>query len=287
MGAEAGCAFCGGALLDVGDACWDRPDLPRRRCQQCDLVQLARFDHVDVEHYAADDYFPPDLAAWRAREWEWNRKRVQRLRELLPDASTRAVLDFGSGAGGFLQQAQGVFRELVGFDLSSRVCAAHQANGWRCVDRLDAVPPSIDTIVQFHVLEHLPRPWEHLRELRSRFPAARTFVIEVPNTDEALNALWQNEAYRRNHVSADHLWYFTSATLRRVVEAAGLEVRIDSQLQRYPLANNLGWLARGRGGGQDQWPFLNDARLNDEYERVLVAARLADSVFLVCEAADA
>jgi SAM-dependent methyltransferase len=238
--------------------------------------------HVSTDHYAAADYFPDDLEGPRRREARWNARRVEKLRQLLPDASARRALDFGCGAGGFLRHAQGLFGELVGYDLSARVCAAHRAAGWRAVDSLDAVPADVDTIVLFHVLEHLPDPWELLASLAARFPAVDRVVVETPNTDEVLNALFHSEPYRRNHFSADHVYYFTSATLRRVAERGGLRVLVDDQLQRYTVGNTLGWLADGRGGGQDRWSFFDDAALNEAYERVLVEQRIADSLFLVC-----
>jgi hypothetical protein len=60
-----------------------------------------------------------------------------------------------------------------------------------------------------------------------------------------------------------------------------LEVVVETQLQRYSLANNLGWLSQGKGGGQVAWDFFNDEVLNSHYERVLVSQKLADSVFVV------
>lgn len=270
----------------TGDTCWDKPGLSIGRCTVCQLVQVSDFSHVDKEHYASDDYLPADLESARRREWRWNRRRVTRLRELIPDAHKKRALDFGCGHGGFLEQAQGLFESLVGYDLSKRVCEEHGARGWACVSSVEEVPGEIEIILLFHVLEHLPKPWELLTQLQEYFPGLETIVIEVPNTDEALNSVFKNEAYRKNHYSADHVYYFTSETLRRIVEFASLEVVMDSQLQRYTLANNLGWLNNARGGGQDLWPFLNDEKLNEHYERVLTSQKVADSVFFVCRRSD-
>lgn len=70
--------------------------------------------------------------------------------------------------------------------------------------------------------------------------------------------------------------------MRRVVERAGLEVVVQTQLQRYTLANTFGWLVNGRGGGQDLWPRFNDPALNQAWEAVLTTAGVADSLFFVC-----
>jgi SAM-dependent methyltransferase len=276
------CGFCDGPLQPTDDRCRDKPELFVGRCSACGLKQLADMTHATPEWYRSDDTIPPDMAAERKRQWRWNRKRLTRLMQLIPDAPSKAVLDYGCGTGSFLQQAQTVFREVVGFELNPRVSAAHRQAGWRCVSALEEVRQEIDVIVLLHVLEHLREPWALLRDLSRRFPRAQEFVIEVPNTDEALLSLFKNDAYRRNHHNAQHLWYFTPETLRRVVERAGLAVAVEEQLQRYSLANNLSWLSRGRGDDAELRDFLDDEPLNDQYERVLASMKMADSIFFVC-----
>lgn len=276
------CRLCGGKTLPTGAVCCDAPERAVVACSCCGLRQVGDIGHVRTDHYAADFYFPEDFGPNLAREETWNLKRIRMLSELLPDADRRRILDFGCGVGGFLRRAQGRFGSVVGFDLSERVCAEHRKLGFPCCNSLDDVPSGIDTIVLFHVLEHVVRPWDLLAELADRFAAVDRIVVEVPNTDEALNALFANEAYGRNHHSADHIYYFTNHTLRLVVEKAGLEVLVDTQMQRYTLGNTLGWLARHAPGGQNRWPGFNEAALNDCYEQALVSMGAADSVFLVC-----
>jgi predicted TPR repeat methyltransferase len=192
------------------------------------------------------------------------------------------TLDFGCGSGGFLYIARDRIRNLIGFDLSSRICDVHRAAGFRCHDKLEDVPKDIEVIVLFHVLEHIQAPWDLLSALSVRFGACRHFVIEVPNNDEALLSIFTSESYRKNHYSAEHLYYFTPSTLRNVVVRAGLLPIIETQLQRYTLANNFGWLRYHAGGSQTVWTCFNDEQLNKEYERVLVGQGAADSIFFIC-----
>lgn len=276
------CRFCGNPLVATGDVCNDREDLRVGKCEACKLVQTMSVDHVQIEHYTSAAYLPGDLDQARERERSWNVKRVAYVKELIPDHASRHVLDFACGHGGFLQQAQGVFASVIGFDVSPRLCRKHLAAGYRCTSDIEELPRDVDLIVLFHILEHLSAPWDMLMDLQERFSKVSTYVIEVPNTDEALNSIFRSQAYRRNHFSADHVNYFTNDTLRMVVERAGLEVVVDTQLQRYTLANNLGWIARDEGGGQDLWPAFNDAALNEHYEKALMSQHAADSIFLVC-----
>lgn len=279
------CLFCGNDVLPTGHSCGDRPELLVGRCQGCRLVQVMDFGHVSLDHYGGDQYFPDDINPVWEREAYWNINRIERLERELSDARSRKVLDFGCGIGGFLKRAQGRFAAVTGFDLSRRMVLMHRAEGFACTNRIEEVPQDVDTVVLFHVLEHVVRPWDLLRDLLERFRDADRFVLEVPNTQEALLSLFDNAAYRSNHYSADHIYYFTNATLRAVAEKVGLKVLVDSQLQRYTLGNTFGWLAEGRGGGQNKWLTFNGGMLHAQYERALAAAGVADSVFLICEPA--
>jgi 2-polyprenyl-3-methyl-5-hydroxy-6-metoxy-1,4-benzoquinol methylase len=246
-------------------------------------VQAVDFSHIDEDYYAAEDYqYCDDMEAERKRQWGWNCRRIDKIKKLVSDIAAMKALDFGCGTGGFLQQAQGVFGGIIGFDLNEKVCSSHVANGWKCVNSIEAVSTDIEIIFLFHVLEHIAEPWGLLTYLQSRFVKAGTFVIEVPNTNEALNTIFENVSYRRNHFSSEHIWYFTPETLRQVVEKGGLEIIEDTQLQRYTLANTLGWLSMNKGGAQDTWGFFNEKKLNELYEDVLVSEKIADSVFFIC-----
>jgi SAM-dependent methyltransferase len=237
--------------------------------------------YVVTSRYAADNYFPVDDAAIYAREASWNEKRIARCIELLSNAASRKVLDFGCGIGGFLKRAQPHFARVVGFDLSKRVVEAHRISGFPCVNDLADLPADTDTIVLFHVLEHIPQPWALLADLLKKLPAVDRVVVEVPHTNELLVSWFDSAPYRLNHYSADHVNYFTAATLRAALEKAGLKVLVDTQLQRYALGNTFGWLHSGRGGGQNQWTVFNDKRFHDAYEAALVSAGAADSLFMI------
>lgn len=276
------CHFCGETLTLSDDRCWDRPEIAIGVCSGCSLKQQFDFTHIKEDYYSTGTNLPADMAAERKRQQEWNRKRINLILDSMPGVKNQKLLDYACGTGGFLEKAQGVFSSITGFDLCADVCARHQASGWSCVSKLDDVPDDIGVITLFHVLEHIPQPWIILNALQKKFRNARTFVIEVPNTDEALNSLFMNSAYRINHYSAEHLWYFNSKTLRMLLESAGLHIVVDTQFQRYSLANTLGWLSNNRGGFQDAWEFFNDAQLNDHYERVLNKHKIADSLFMIC-----
>jgi len=276
------CRFCNEEAKLVPYYCSDMNSLQIMQCTQCSLVQTSSDSHINDDFYASDTYFPSALEGWRLREQNWNRKRVALLKKLFPNINDEIILDFGSGAGGFLEEANFAGLNVIGFDLSKRVVAAHQSMGWQSINSLDDVPSDTKFLTLFHVLEHIPQPWNFLSELVEGLPSLETIIIEVPNEREALNTIFKNENYLRNRYSSQHLYYFSEETLRGVIDRAGMKIIKATQLQRYSLANNMGWLNLGKGGGQDMWNFLNDLQLNDQYERVLVDQGIADSLFFVC-----
>lgn len=275
------CRFCQGVLIDTGHACGDRPELRIGRCSNCGLVQVTDFSHATLAHYASDEYFPIDSAPIYAREAHWNVRRIEKCLDLLPRPATRRILDFGCGIGGFLKRAKPHFAEVIGFDLSRRVSEAHRQEGYACVSDLAEVPEDVDTIVLFHVLEHVPEPWLLISDLVARFRRVDRIVVEVPHNGEALLSCFDSTSYRLNHYSADHVYYFTNATLGAVLEKAGLTLLVDSQLQRYALGNTFGWLVDKKGGGQNKWTDFNDKKFHDVYDATLTTMGVADSVFVV------
>lgn len=251
---------------------------------ECELIQLEDFSHIDKNYYRSKNHLPNDWFLERERQIPWNQKRMAKLKEWLPDISERIVLDFGSGTGGFLEMAQGIFKKVYGFDLGEEVCRMHCEQGWHCVSSLAEIPSeTIDTLTLFHVLEHSPTPWALLEGFVHQFHNLERIVIEVPHTEEALLTLFQSDAYRKNHHHTQHLYYFTTKTLRNVVEKSGLVVETNTQLQRYSLANHLGWLANHKGGGQDLYCYFNEGSLNECYEEILIQQKKADSLFFLCK----
>jgi SAM-dependent methyltransferase len=279
------CRYCNNSLVLNGDHCSDNSEILIGSCPTCGLTQLSTVSHISADYYKADTYFPSDLEAWRQREQQWNKKRVQKILNLIPDIPAMKVLDFGCGSGGFLYQARDRIHNLVGFDLSRRICEVHRAAGFECYNKLENVPKDIEVIGLFHILEHIPLPWELLSGLSANFRSCCHFIIEVPNNNEALLSIFASDSYRRNHYSAEHLYYFTPETLRNVVVRAGLMPVIETQLQRYTLANNFGWLHHNTGGSQNIWTCFNDEQLNNQYELVLIKQGIADSIFFICTVA--
>lgn len=72
--------------------------------------------------------------------------------------------------------------------------------------------------------------------------------------------------------------FYITMKIKKLIEKAGLKVRFQTQVQRYPLANHLYWLVYGKPGGHVQWNFLRSDLMDKEYEHMLVGIGKADTL---------
>ncbi len=242
------CRLCGSceAQRTVGPESYARSGQQLRRCGRCAAVYLApdlqpsAFEAFYAEHYRK--LFPsetPWLSEQRFFSWRGDRVVARmRLARMAPVLSpTTRIFEAGSGFGAFLEAlaAAGVTDlQASEPDIASR---SRLLDGIRVAFRagLSAVPPaSLDIVVAFHVLEHLPDPRAFMAEaLRALKPGGRAF-IEVPNLMCGLKA--------PDYVHPAHLTYFTPETLSRLARAAGFRLLFcGPHPDGGPLSDNI-WL---------------------------------------------
>jgi len=149
---------------------------------------------------------------------------IRVLRRLCPSGSGVRLLDFGCGAGGFLLEARAGGYDVTGLELSKGL-ARHVAetHGIRVFSGLASDPAfaaeRFQVIVSSQVFEHLTDPVETLRSVRAHLVRPGILLIEVPNLRDI------RERLRRGAIMDDsHLFYFSAASLRRLLEAEGFEV---------------------------------------------------------------
>lgn len=164
----------------------------------------------------------------------------QEIVDLVPAGSGR-VLEVGCAYGAtlaHLKTDRGA-REVIGIEYVEEV-ANVAANDRRldavhCMDIQSQLIPYpaeyFDCIIASHVLEHLQDPWSSLEKLLSHLRPGGTFVCALPNvrylpvvTDLVLRGKFE---YKPSGVlDRTHLRFFTLASMRQMLESAGL--RIDS-----------------------------------------------------------
>jgi len=188
-------------------------------------------------------------------------RAVERMTASLPIGS---VLDVGCGTGDFAQLFDPARTRYLGIDISEKMIAecrrlfpTHEfrvADG----DSIDAADASLDLVLSIGVLEYLPDPVSHLKELARITKPGGNIIVTVPNgsnrsrrMDRPIRALidsppvkWLRRAMRRpsqirpmertvvKDPSIRHR-HMTMDELRRIGKANGLALVDHSHVSLY------------------------------------------------------
>ena len=257
----------------------DAPGLGVVQCVQCGLVTLSSQDHIHQGFYESSGMHgaePVSMDAW-LKDTAWDDQR--RFEMLKPLLANKKVLDFGCGAGGFLERAQVLAAEVTGIELETRVCA-HWQGKLNVIADVSLADDSYDLITAFHVIEHLPDPRSMLSRLSSLLSSNGRMVVEVPSSEDALLTLYDCDAFQRFTYWSQHLYLFNASTLETLVRQAGLRVIALQHYQRYSLANHLHWLSQSKPGGHMQWEFLDTPEVKQAYASSLSAIGKTDTLIV-------
>jgi SAM-dependent methyltransferase len=167
---------------------------------------------------------------------------------LLTEGGGRRLLDFGCGAGLFLEVAHERGFECYGVDLSRDAVkrARRRPSGANVFFGAPESIPEIaaggfDLITMWSVLAHLPRPADDLTKLRELLiPDGQLFVLTV----NANSLLLKARRSGWNGFTPNHLVFFSPQTLALVLKRAGFEALVTRPA--YGDAIELGTARLGR-----------------------------------------
>jgi 2-polyprenyl-3-methyl-5-hydroxy-6-metoxy-1,4-benzoquinol methylase len=209
----------------------------------------------------------------------------RRLKSNLKFVAGKRVADFGCGGGHFLKLVQSLCNEVTGIELQQNYVDELNACGIPCVNNLDAIEDnSLDVIVSFHVIEHLPNPLEILSNLMRKLVSGGQIVIEVPHANDFLLSSVNCEEFKQFTLWSQHLVLHTRESLRKTLEFVGLEnIQIEG-VQRYPLSNHLNWLTNGHPGGhKSSLSALDSDILFDAYQSSLARIDATDTLVAIAK----
>ena len=263
----------------------DAPDLQILQCDNCGLVSLGTTDHIRPGFYENSGMHgsePTSMEAW-LKDTEWDdQRRFEMVKAMLPN---KRLLDFGCGAGGFLQRSKMLAADVSGIELEDRV-RDYWAGQLNIVPSVDAAGGGYDLITAFHVVEHLPDPCAILRSLAQLLQPNGRMIVEVPSAEDALLTLYDCDAFQRFTYWSQHLFLFNAPTLELLARQASLRVIAIQHYQRYPLSNHLHWLSQGKPGGHQRWAFLDTPEMARAYANSLATLGKTDTLIAHLERAD-
>lgn len=260
----------------------DNPNLDVLECQNCGLVFLSSFDHIN-DHYYKDSGMHDgnvNLDKWLKETSKDDERRFTFLADMMENKDR---LDFGCGNGGFLMRAKSIARTVAGVEPDRSVEKHFINEGIQLWQDIDDVNASFDIITMFHVLEHIPDPVEYLQGLAYHLNPNGKIIVEVPSARDALLTLYNNNAFANFTYWSCHLFLYDHNTLEKLANKAGLKLYYIKQVQRYPLSNHLYWLARNKPGGHKEWGFLDSPELHSAYEKQLASLGVCDTLIACFE----
>jgi len=260
------CPLCGSNRTSLVTAAPDRdapspsPSFTVVRCRECDLCYtnprptpegIGRFYYEDYAPHQMPPALPksPASGKQRRRRIIGNKQPNWERGEIDPVGQCR-LLDFGCGAGLFLQRMHQRGWRSIGLDFSEKVVrqVREELKLPALVGTLphpDLPPGSFDLVTLWHALEHVHQPSEVLREVRRLLAPGGKVLVAVPNIDSA-PFRWFGPAWYGLDLPR-HLTHFTPATLGKMLDRAGF------QFEAMQMARHSYWLRQSaqlasRGG---------------------------------------
>lgn len=201
-------------------------DLGYVRCPQCGHVyacpRLADATEYNDEIYAdrIQEYVRKQYGKRHQQDYATKLKRFESYRR------TGRLLEIGSNVGGFLKVARDLGWEGIGIEpaaVAARYAIDQQGLDVRIgtLDNLTLPANSFDVVFGNAVLEHVANPLSMLRQIASLLRPGGVVYQDTVNIDsytfERLGTRWKLVDPR------EHLSLFTPATLRMLMQRAGLK----------------------------------------------------------------
>ncbi len=272
------CSLCNSQILKKRTgSVRDNKNLEIFECLNCGLVFLSENSHIDDKFYEDSNMHQDfDFNKWRNETLVEDMRRFKFLENSLIN---KKILDFGSGNGGFLKFAKDISKKVLGVELEKAVISHYKEEKIPLENDLNNINEKFDLITSFHVIEHIKEPLEILEKLSNLLEENGKLIIEVPNANDALLTIYENEAFSHFTYWSCHLYLYTRHTLELLAKKAGLEVEFIKHIQRYPLSNHLYWLSKNKPGGHEKWSnFLDSEELSKAYENQLASLGTTDTI---------
>ncbi|MEO6600809.1 MAG: class I SAM-dependent methyltransferase [Polyangiaceae bacterium] len=199
--------------------------LPIVRCRACGLVQQSPRDDLATLNAV---YGSLSDGVYDSEDKNRDRDAKAHLDLVLSQQKPPArLLDVGCSTGTFAARAQQAGFEAAGIDAShwaiERAKARRSGADFRSGTLESAAFPerSFQVVTLFDVLEHVHSPNEALAHIHRWLSPGGLLVMSLPNASS-----WVAKAMGKRWVLLlrEHLWYFSPATVGRLLERAGFQL---------------------------------------------------------------
>lgn len=274
------CYLCGSLEHKLRDGkVRDNAKLDVLECKNCGLVFLSSTEHIAQSFYEESNMSENlTIDAWLHETYVDDTRRFEFVKEMIIN---KDIIDFGSGAGGFLLKAKKIAKSVTAIELDKKVVEHYKQNGINNSADIESLEnEKYDLITAFHVVEHLSDPIKTVKLLLAKLKKGGKLIVEVPNSDDALLTIYKNKAFSNFTYWSPHLFLYNAKTLQLLFSKIDeVEMEFVKYIQRYSLSNHLYWLSHSSPGGHQKWgSFIDSPELTKAYEAQLSSVGATDTV---------
>lgn len=196
------------------------------RCPACGFL----YRNPNVRPERLGDLYAVGYSNFLTGQYAENRQRRYRLTmeafsPVFDEGKGRRLLDFGCGAGLFLELAEGLGFDAVGVDLSpdsveqanTRLCGAKAYLG-APDDIAEIAAGGFDVVTLWSVLAHLPRPLDDFARFRRLLAPGGVLMILTVNANSLLLKAFGS---RWSGFTKNHLMFYSADTLPTLLRRSG------------------------------------------------------------------
>lgn len=229
------CPICNAAELDAHLECIDalvsRETFRLSKCRKCGFVftnDPPRMDKIG-EYYHSENYISHSNSNMGLMNKAYKIVRSFTLAQktkLLGNKKGK-LLEIGSGTGELLANCEKKGWECQGVEPEEVARkAAFQNHGLKLmasIDKLSLRENSLDRIMLWHVLEHIPNLHQTIEKFKLWLKNDGLLFVAVPN-----HKSWDAKHYKENWAAYDvprHLYHFDKGSLNNLMNQHGLEIK--------------------------------------------------------------
>ncbi len=214
-------------------------------CSTCKLLFLRPIP-PDLGRYYPDNYYPIPSSVQQLRQSaQIDEFKIDMIRRFVPEGR---LLEIGSSYGGFAFLAKDAGYQVDVIEMSAACCeclrTVAQVNAIQSDNPISAMQKlgSYDVIAMWHVIEHLPDPWEVLEHAACHLSPGGILIIAAPNPQSL-----QFRLFGKNWMHLDaprHLQLIPLSCLLERLRSCGLdEVDLTTTDPHTRIMNGQSWLS--------------------------------------------
>ena len=276
------CYLCDGELVETDYKLRDSNKIKVLKCKKCALETLSDFSHIDETFYENGLMLNPNIKPeqWYIKSKDDDVRRFNKLKKFLKN---KKVLDFGCGAGGFIELASSI-SDAFGIEKNKIMTDYIKSKNLKVYSDISEVEnQKFDVITMFHVLEHIKNPQNILDELKNILNKNGKIIIEVPNTSDALLSLYDCKSFSDFTHWSCHLWGFNDKNLKALLKGFGFKKIRIKKIQRYNFLNHIRWIFYHQPNGHKTFNKYYSFIADCLYVLFLKLTSKTDTIVAICE----